>query len=286
VEVGAIIPAWDNNIRIGTGKYFVTEADEFHDNFATYMPHVTILTLLEFDHPEYFKTIPNMLEHYQRLLDKTEILIYNADSPLIEKLRLPKNSTPYHLNEFQPKNFPLGVVGDHNRLNALAVINLAHLLKIPDSVLTKSLSGFHGLHRRMELLGEKNGIFVYDDYANHPTSFTATINAVKETHPTSKIWTVIEPHTFTRLKTFLQELPSSLKNADQVIISQIYGSREKDPGNFSGQDIANAIPNARFIPEFENIANTLKSETKSGDVILVMGSGNSYKLSRQILNSL
>jgi len=289
VEVGAIVPAWDNNIRIGFNHYFVSEADEFHDNFATYYPDILLITLVEYDHPEYFNSVDNMLVHYQNLINRLKpngTVIYNADSPLVEKLKLPKNSIPYHLHEFQPQNFPLGIAGDHNRLNALAVINLSRLLKIPDSVLTKTLSGFHGLHRRMEFLGDKKGISVYDDYANHPSSFAATINAIKENHPDSRIWAVVEPHTFSRLRVLKDQLAESFKNADQIIISQIYPSREQDPGDFTGEDIAKAIPNARFIPEFDTIVTILKKETIYGDIILVMGSGNSYRLSRQILNSL
>lgn len=290
VEVGATLKDWGNNVRIGKSEYFITEADEFHDNFATYHPDIVILTLVEYDHPEYFGNVENMLLSYQRFLNNLKpsgVVIYNADSPLSKKLKFPKNSIPYHLSDF-PKKIKLSQPGNHNKLNALAIINLGKYLKIPNHLITQSLNHFSGLERRLDFLGEKNGVKIYDDYANHPSSFAATISSVKELNPDSKIWTVIEPHTFSRLKAMLGELPGSIRDADHVIVSNIFASREKDPGDFTGQDIVDAIkhPNARYIPEFSDIVSYIVNHKSSIDVILVMGSGNSHKLSRQILEAI
>ncbi len=288
VEVGATVPAWDSNIRLGQSRYFVCEADEFHDNFASFHPQISLLTLVEYDHPEYFETVDNMLAHYQRFLDRSGSVIYNADSPLVKKLKFPASSIPYHLSDFSRTDWPLGIAGTHNQLNALAVINLARLLKIPDLVTAKVLSSFHGLHRRMELLGVKNGIHVYDDYANHPSSFAAVLTALREVHPGGRLWAVIEPHTYSRLKALAGQLPASVRAADTVIVSRIFGSRESDPGDFTGEDIVASLyhPHSRYIPDFPAIASYLKSHASPGDTVVVMGSGNSYHLSREILSVL
>lgn len=298
VEVGATVKDWHNNIRLGQGKYFVSEADEFDDNFATYRSDVIILTMIELDHPEYFGTIDKMLECYQKFINHLKpngLVIYNSDSPLIHKLKLPKNSISYTLSEFP--QLSLSQPGLHNRQNALAILKLANYLKIDSQIAFSVLTSFQGLGRRLDFLGEKNGIKVYDDYANHPSSFAATLQALHEKYPYDKIIAVIEPHTFSRLRALLSELPESLKLADQVIVSKIFASREQDPGNFTGQDIANVIPNSIYIPEFSDIVNHVKSRTKSSanhalkksrtnHVFIVMGSGNSHLLSRQILESL
>lgn len=279
VEIGAIDNAWKNNVRIGKSKYFVTEADEFHNNFSSYHPDVIILNNLEMDHPEYFTTLELLLKTYQDFINNLRpngILIYNADSPLIHKLKLPKNSISYTLSEFKSE---INLPGNHNKSNAMGVIKLAEYLKINFN------ESFTGVGRRIEFLGEKNGIKIYDDYANHPTAFAAVLQALKETYPSSRLWTIIEPHTFSRLRTLLPELPASLKLADKIIISKIFASRETDPGNFSGSDIAKAV-NGQYVPEFSDITNLVKSQTQSGDIIIVMGSGNSNKLSRQILENL
>lgn len=277
--------------RSGKGKYFVTEADEYYENFLNYHPNITILNNIELDHPEYFKTIDNLLETYQKFINQTDILIYNTDSPLIHKLHLPKNSIAYSINEY-PKNLILKVPGNHNKTNAMGVIALSKLLKLPKSVYEKALSNFSGIDRRLQELGTVNGITVIDDYGNHPTAFKANINAVKEKHclpagryPNREIWAIIEPHTFSRLRAVLPELAPALKEADHVIISKIFASREADPGDFTGANIAKSVPNSLYIPEFSEIINHVKSNIKSGAnlVILVMGSGNSDKLAREIL---
>ena len=290
VEIGATDNAWHNNVRLGHGKYFVSEADEFHDNFSSYHPDVIILNNIEMDHPEYFQIEQKLLQSFQNFINHLKPgghLIYNTDSPLIHKLVLPKNTIPYSLSEF-PKDLKLSIPGNHNKSNALGIIKLAHALNISQPVLSQTLSSFTGVGRRIELLGEKNGIKVYDDYANHPTAFAASIASVKELNPHSKIIAVIEPHTFSRLRAVLSDLPTSVAQAKYVIVSKIFPSRETDPGDFTSADIVSAMhhPHARYIPEFSNIIQTVKSETKLGNVVLVMGSGDSYKLSRQILESL
>lgn len=282
VELGA------SGHRIGKSKYFVSEADEYYENFLHYHPDIVILNNIELDHPEYFKTIDNLIAVYQKFVEQIKpggTLIYNTDSPLIHKLNLPKNSIPYLAKEF-PQNLNLKIPGEHNKTNAVGVITLAKLLKIPKSIYEKSLSEFSGIDRRLQELGTVKGITVIDDYANLPTAFAANINATINKYPNRQIWVVIEPHTFSRLRAVLPELAPALKNADHVIISKIFPSRETDPGDFTGANIAESVPNSLYIPEFEQIIEHLKSKTKKGDVVLVMGSGNSDKLAREILQKL
>lgn len=282
VEVGAVVPEWDGGDIIGKSKYFVSEADEFYSNFLHYHPDITILNNIELDHPEYFKTLDNMLDIFQKFVDQTDLLIYNSDSPLIHKLVLPKNSIPYSVKEF-PKDLSLKIPGEHNKANAMGVIKLAEVLKID---FKKTLENFTGIDRRLQELGTVNGVTVIDDYANHPTAFASNIKALREKYSGKKIWAVIEPHTFSRLRAVLPELAPALQDADHVIISKIFASRESDPGDFTGADIAKVIPGAIYIPEFSSIIQFLISNLQSPTVVLVMGSGNSDKLAREIYKAL
>ena len=314
VEVGATVPVWYNNVRIGKGKYFISEADEYHDNFASYHPEIIILNNIELDHPEYFGTFEKILESYLRFIKNIKpggTLIFNANSSgnleLIKLLSgqitdkklvlvsynyfdvknemLSPDKTKF---EYQGKKYELKIPGRHNIENALGIIELANVLNINFLNLNSALKLFSGIGRRLELLGGKKGIKIYDDYANHPTAFMATIQAVRQLNPDSRVWAVIEPHTFSRLRAVLPQLPASVRGADHVIFSKIYASREQDPGDFSGADISAAAkhPDSRYIPEFPVIIDYLPSHSHTGDVILVMGSGQSYKLSRQILENI
>lgn len=302
VEVGATVPAWHSNVRIGQSKYFISEADEFHDNFLHYHPDIIILNNLELDHPEYFHSFDQLLDSYLNFVKQLKpngTLIYNADSPgnlkLLLKIKnllavrttLKISLIPYSFSEY-PANLSLKVIGNHNKSNTIAIIKLGQLLHIDERITTDSLSNFIGLERRLELLGEKDGIKVYDDYANHPSSYQANLAALKENYPNSRILTVIEPHTFSRLRALLPELPAAFAQADQVVVSKIFSSRETDPGDFTGQNIVDALhhPHAQYIPEFKDISSYIELHKSSFDIILVMGSGDSYKLSRQILSAL
>ncbi|MDO8488023.1 MAG: cyanophycin synthetase, partial [bacterium] len=293
VEVGATVSAWNNNVRLGKGQYFVSEADEYYHNFLAYHPQIIVLTMIEMDHPEYFGTFKKILDAYRQFVNQLKpngILIYNADDTGIQKLvrslSLPIKLVPYSVAEF-PNHLKLGIPGVHNRTNAMAVIKLAKLLKIDSRITHQVLADFKGIGRRLELIGQKHGVKVFDDYANHPTSYAATLQAVREEHPQVRIWAVIEPHTFSRPRTTLSNYPEAFKAAHQVIISKIFPSREKDPGNFTGAEIANGTGSkAKYIAEFGDIANHLKQHVQPKDIILVMGSGNSYQLARIILATL
>jgi len=286
VEVGATVPTWHSNVRLGKSKYFISEADEYYHNFLHYHPDVIILNNIELDHPEYFESLDKVIFAFQQFIDQLKpegTLIYNQDSANIKKLKLPKNAIAYSVEDF-PTELKLGIPGDHNKANAMGIIKLAEVLKIDAKFVKTTLENFKGIDRRLQLLGEKNGIKVYDDYANLPTAFAANIRTLRETYPDSSIKVIIEPHTFSRLRSVLDQLPKSLQEADQIIITKIFASREQDPGDFSGRDIAKVI-NGRYLPDFSEVVKTVKSEAKSGDVVLVMGSGDSYKLSRQILEA-
>lgn len=309
VEVGATVKTWHNNVLLGKSKYFVSEADEFHDNFKTYQPDIIILNNVEMDHPEYFGTFDRLLQSYSEFVGNLKpggTLIYNAESPgcvrFINSLPPSNLHIPYsifkvsHINltptstsfTYQKHSYTLSLIGRHNIENTLGIIELATILKINYSLTASTIKSFSGLDRRLDHLGTPHGIQVFDDYANHPTAFRATIAAAKQIIGNAPLWVVIEPHTFSRLRAVLNQLPDSLAAADHVIISKIFASREQDPGDFTGADIATATrhPDCRYIPEFSDIVTTLKSEVRPSEAVLVMGSGQSYQLSRSLLRSL
>lgn len=285
VELGA------SGHRIGKGKYFVSEADEYYGNFLHYHPDIVILNNIELDHPEYFHNFENLVDTYRKFLCNIKpggVLIYNevVEQTSIFKSQFPNNFQKIKFsNKDFPKDLQLKIPGEHNKTNAAGVIKLAEILKIPLSISISALQSFTGIDRRLQELGTVNGITVVDDYANHPTAFAANIAAVKEKY-NKPVWVVIEPHTFSRLRAVLPELAPALKDAGHVIISKIFASREQDPGDFTGADIAAAVPGALYIPEFSDIISYLKSHVSISDLILVMGSGNSDKLAREILKSL
>lgn len=308
--VGATLPRWGSNCRVGKSDIFVTESDEFYDNFLNYTPDILILNNIEFDHPDYFKDEKQLFESFKKhllSLKGEKVLIYNQDSPGVTKLlkllssgelsalklhgyslknmniKLTSEASEF---EFENTLYKIKVAGKHNISNALGVIICGRLLGVQTSVIKKSLLLFEGIGRRMELLGTKNGINVFDDYAHHPTAIKVTFEALRQKFPKSKILAIVEPHTFSRTKALLPLYKNVFDDADEVIIAPIFRSRDKEDFGISGQSIVEISNHKKinYLDSYEEIISYSKQNVKNGDVIIVMGAGNSYKLSRDILS--
>lgn len=185
-------------------------------------------------------------------------------------------------------NFRLSIPGVYNVQNALGVITLAKLFGINNDVIFDSLVNFNGIGRRLENLGTKRGIIVFDDYAHHPTAIKVTIDALKQKYPSNRLWVINEPHSFSRTKALLEEYKDTFEKADKVVIAPIFQARDTQNFGVSGQSVVDVIddPKAIYLDTFEKIVNLVKEDVKEGDVILVMGAGKSYELSRMILEKL
>lgn len=294
VLVGANIPNWGGNYRFGKGEYFVTEADEFFDNFLHYSPEVVILNNIEFDHPDYFKNEEAVFESFQKFIKNLKgdkILIANSDSEGVNKLLklIPKDVQviKYSLSDEDIK-LNLKVPGKHNIANALGVVKLGEVLGIKKEVVKKSLESFVGIGRRLELIGTRNGIKVYDDYAHHPTAIAATLEGLREIYPSQKIWVVVEPHGYARTHALLSLYKSVFDEADNIIIGPIFKSRDHETFGITSDSVATASKHKEIVgvDSFDEIKKIISTEVKSGDVIVVMGAGKSYIWAREILASL
>jgi len=260
VVVGAYVPEWKGNSRFGNGEYAVVEADEFNDNFLNYEPEIAVINNIEFDHPDYFKNEGEVRKSFEKFIGKLKgkkILITEKDS----------------LN----KKFKLKIPGVHNQKNANMVFLLGRALGIDDAKIITSLEGFTGIERRMELISNKEGIEIYDDYAHHPTAIAATLAALRESHPKARIWAVVEPHGFARTNALLPNYNGVFKDADKVIIGPIFKARDSETFGMTPEKIAEASEHTdiRGAESLERIKKIVSEEIKRGDVIIVMGAGES-----------
>jgi len=186
------------------------------------------------------------------------------------------------------ESFKIRIPGDYNVSNSLGVILLSEIFKIERSVLKQALWNFNGIGRRLELIGEKNGIKVYDDYGHHPTAIKATIKALRQKNPNKKIWAVVEPHSYSRTKALLDEYEGVFEDADEVIIGPIFKARDTKTFGVTGQSIVKASGHKKVIykSNINGIISLLKKSVAKGDVIIIMGAGYSYQWSRTILKSI
>ncbi len=199
-------------------------------------------------------------------------------------------STYKIINGEEENDFQLGLIGKHNIENSLGVLIAALELGVDINVIKDSFKNFKGIGRRLELIEDIEEVKIYDDFAHHPTAVASTLDSIKMSYPGKKVFAIFEPHQISRIKLFFNEFAVALKKADRVIISKPFLGREAnkniEPMNL--EVLANEINinTAEYIESYDEICNKIVSEVKSGDIIIVFGAGESYKLSREIIKVL
>ena len=181
----------------------------------------------------------------------------------------------------------LQVPGEHNVRNALAALSVIAALGLSFRDAGNALRKFTGTGRRFEVKGEKHGIIVIDDYAHHPTEIKATLAAARARYPKQRIWAVWQPHTYSRTKALFHEFSRAFVNADEVIVTEVYPSREPKQ-EFSSAEIVSAMPHssARFISSLDEATRYLLKHLKHNDVLLVLSAGDADQVSANVLAKL
>ncbi len=181
----------------------------------------------------------------------------------------------------------LQVPGQHNVRNALAVLAVIGVLGLSRKKAAQALAEFNGTNRRFELRGEVDGIQVFDDYAHHPTEIRATLAGARARFPKARIWAVWQPHTYSRTRTLFLEFARAFKDADQVIVTEVYAAREPKE-EFSSAEVVSAMPHlsARYIKTLEEVTEHLLLKLQPGDVVLVLSAGDADQVCTDVLKGL
>ena len=181
----------------------------------------------------------------------------------------------------------LQVPGQHNVRNALAVLAIISVLGFSRKKAAQALSAFTGTNRRFELRGEVNGIRVFDDYAHHPTEIKATLAGARARFPQSRIWAVWQPHTYSRTRMLFLDFARAFKDADQVIVTEVYAAREPQE-DFTSAEIVSAMPHlsARYIKSLPEVTEHLLQNLQPGDVMLVLSAGDADQICTDVLKGL
>jgi UDP-N-acetylmuramate--alanine ligase len=182
----------------------------------------------------------------------------------------------------------LQVPGQHNILNALAVLAIVGELGLSRRKAAHALGEFTGTGRRFELRGDVNGIRVYDDYAHHPTEIRATLAGARARFPQARIWAVWQPHTYSRTKTLFLDFARAFKDANEVIVTEVYAAREPEETEFTSAEVISAMPHfsARYIKTLPEVTEYLLEHLQPGDVVLVLSAGDADKVSADVVKAL
>lgn len=317
ISVGGILDAIGGNIRVGKSDILVTEACEYTNSYHSFNPVISIILNVEEDHLDFFSGIEEIRESFRTFaqkLPKHGLLVVNGDMDCTDFIQegvaadivtfgiTGKNLTysaanisydeqgngSYDLveNGQITDHINLHVNGIHNIMNSLSVIAVARRLGIDSEDIKKGLLSFTGTKRRFEYKGERNGFTIIDDYAHHPTEIAATLNAAKK-YPHNEVWTVFQPHTYTRTMAFLDEFAEALSISDHVIVTDIYAAREKDLGQVHAKDIVERMKkydvDVTYISSFDDIEKFILKNLKNNDLLITMGAGNVVDIGENLL---
>ncbi len=304
---GATYAPMDGAYYLGEKDNFIFEACEYMDSFLDFNPNVAVLLNEEIEHVDYFKSIEQIREsftEYASLVGKDGYVIYNIDDEntvrSAEKVNASKIS--FGLSDMamvSAKNIDLDVFpiefdvyvegekfvhislpsfGEHSVYNALAAIAASLVCGISQDTIVKALAEFKGAGRRMEYKGELSGAAVYDDYGHHPTEVGATLKGAKKACK-GRLICVFQPHTYSRTAALACQFTNAFKEADKVILTDIYAAREENIYGISSEMLAETIgEKAIYGKDFDSIAEIIKNTVQKDDMIIVMGAGDIFKL--------
>lgn len=296
IMLGANVKKWGGNFRIGHTKYFVVEADEFNDNYMSLAPEVSVVTNIEFDHPEYFKDFAIYKRSFQNFLHKTKKMILANLGDFGTKKTLLEEGAQYGMF-FKPVtdysktliDFSLKVVGTHNILNASAAYQVGIDLGINPKVIKSSLENFDGIGRRTEYLGNINGAKVYSDFGHHPTEIKVTVEALRQQHHGRDIIVLFQPHMFSRTKALFSDFVEVFRNlpVKKTYILDIYPSREVDTGLVDSKQLVQAIGKEEVLysRDLTKTLSELTSQLTNHHLVIFMGAGDIDSKIRSLLPS-
>ncbi|MFN5126506.1 MAG: UDP-N-acetylmuramate--L-alanine ligase [Bradyrhizobium sp.] len=311
---GGIINAYGSNARLGAGDWMVVEADESDGTFLKLPSDVVIVTNIDPEHLDHFKTFEAIQDAFRNFVENVPFYgfaVMCTDHPVVQTLVgkiedrriITYGQNPQadaQLLDLTPmgggskfkvairdrktgatheiEDIMLPMPGRHNASNATAAIAVAHQLGVSDDVIRQAMAGFGGVKRRFTKTGETNGITVIDDYGHHPVEIAAVLKAARESTD-GKIIAVVQPHRYTRLQSLFEEFCTCFNDADAVVVAEVYPAGEApiagvDRDPFAAGLRAHGHRNVVPLPNPGELAKIVHGLAKSGDLVVCLGAGN------------
>ena len=315
IHIGGRLDAIGGSVRVGHGDIFVAEACEFNRSFLRMSPTVAVVLNIDADHLDCYRDIDEIEETfgmYLAALPDDGVAIGNGDDPRVRR-QIEKLSCRKVFFGFGEKNdwtsadveedergyatftvirdgkaaarMKMGVPGDFNRMNALAALAAAVELGVGAQTAADILAKFTGAHRRFEKTDEIDGVEIFHDYGHNPTEMRNALSIARK-RCKGRLWAVMQPHTFTRVRTLFDEYLTCTKAADFTLVTDICAAREQDPGDLNSGMLVDGMKahgiDAVWTPSFDDTEKYLREHWRSGDLVLTMGCGDINLLNDQI----
>lgn len=317
--VGGKVKSMRGNARLGKGEYLVAEADESDRSFLKLTPTIGVITNIDPEHMENYRDFDHLKDAFVDFANKVPFygsVVCCTDHPVVRKTlpKIVRRVVTYGEDDadyvakgisqigarltfdvaYQGRGLgrvKLPMAGRHHVKNALAAIAVGRELDIPFNTIKKALEGFRGVARRFEVLHNGNPIVV-DDYGHHPVEIAATISAAREGWPNARITAVVQPHRYTRLSALFDGFVDCLKQADMILVMDVYPAGEKPIKGATGEHLCDAIRNQypkKFVAHTktpEQVISTLAPWCGADDLILFLGAGDITKVAHTFAKGL
>jgi UDP-N-acetylmuramate--alanine ligase len=319
IVVGGRLNTIGANAKLGEGDFFVAEADESDRSFLYLSPFIAVLTNIDAEHLDQYQNIEEIKRTFINFANKVPFycpIILCLDDPNLQSIipqlerriisygfsaqsdifardlrfeQFSSTSALYHKGR-KLGTLKLNVPGKHSILNAMASVAVGLDLDIAPPLILDALEHYPGTGRRFELKKEVGGIMIIEDYAHHPTEIKATLDAAKRGWP-RRVLAVFQPHRYTRLSHLMNEFATSFNQADVLLITEIYPAGEEPIPHVTGRALYEEVKqfghkNTHFEPDLKDLPTRLRKLAKPGDIIIVLGAGNIYKIIPDVIKKL
>ncbi|TDT91266.1 UDP-N-acetylmuramate--L-alanine ligase [Azorhizobium sp. AG788] len=310
---GGIINAYGTNARLGAGDWMVVEADESDGTFLKLPAEVAIITNIDPEHLDHFKTFDKVQEAFRTFVENVPFYgfaVMCIDHPVVQALvgRIEdRRIITYGENpqadvrlvdvdlrggitrfgvvfrdragtaEHRIDGLKLPMPGKHNALNATAAIAVARELRVPDDRIIEAIGGFGGVKRRFTRTGEWKGVTVFDDYGHHPVEISAVLRAARAATD-GQVIAVVQPHRYTRLASLFDEFCTCFNDADHVIVAPVYAAGESPVPGADSEHLVQGLRarGHRSVTPLkgpEELAGLVAGLAKPGDFVICLGAG-------------
>lgn len=314
--IGSQIASLQASAMEGVGDEFVIEADESDGSFLEYQPSAAIITNIELDHVDNFRSFEDVLELFSRFTATArELVVVCQDdinaaslpvSPAVRRISygMSESSDLWIRSVISQQDgtlsslslqgkilgeLKLAIPGKHNVLNAAAVIATSIGMGLDAEDVIKALAAFSGTARRFEIKGKARGITVVDDYGHHPTEIEVTIESARaylEAHGGGRLAVIFQPHRYSRTAAFLDQFAQTLAAADHCIVMDVYSAGEEAMEGISSSLIATKCPGSKYVPDRVRVVEDITAWAEPGDLILTLGAGDVTEMGSLILTAL
>lgn len=265
--IGGVVPQLGGNAGAGEG-WLVVEGDESDRSIELLKPEIAVVTNIELDHHATYGSEAELSAFFERWLERAPSVVRGW--------------------ELEPVDLPLSVPGDHNRMNAAAALAALALAGVERANAEPVIVGFTGVCRRFELVGERGGVRVIDDYGHNPTEIAAALTAARALEPRALI-AVYQPHVYERTRHLHRELGAALSLADAAVVTDVIGGRDSPITGVNGKLVLDDVaPGVRrgWAPTLYDATRLTLDWVRPGDVVVTLGVGDPWRIARALVGGL